>query len=342
MEITCLHCGQRAEATRELAGRTVECPHCGGQVKVPQGLFAADKGDKRRKLYEYAVSAASTLVIHAILLVILGLIYWGLTQGRGFEVGEVGIGQLPNEELTAHDDSQLEAGEEIAAAPAMELEDDFAEIATPVEPLDEGLAISPIVPSGGSKAGGAGGFDAGPAGGAAGFGLKAKFMNVEAEGRYFCIIADASTSMTGPKLEFVKAEIIETMSGLKTDARVYVIFFNHRAQPYPERRWLAKSERQSVKDWMQRQVVASGLTYPVDAFKIAMSLKPRPDVIFLMTDGEFNPPVPPVPPQIAALNAGSKKVTIHTIAFVDRVGEPELKQIAADSGNGTYRYVPGF
>jgi hypothetical protein len=95
------------------------------------------------------------------------------------------------------------------------------------------------------------------------------------------------------------------------------------------------------------------------AFQRAMSLNPKPDVIFFMTDGIIPTNVPE---KVASLNTGPQKVQINTILFGGEVGtsfrpgvrmspalkkrfeemkeqgEKMLRQLATDSG-GNYRFV---
>ena len=62
--------------------------------------------------------------------------------------------------------------------------------------------------------------------------------------------------------------------------------------------------------------------------------RPRPDVIFLLTDGEFDQAVAGL---VKRLNADGN-VTVHTIGFLYKTGEAVLKQIAEQNG-GKYGFV---
>jgi hypothetical protein len=59
-----------------------------------------------------------------------------------------------------------------------------------------------------------------------------------------------------------------------------------------------------------------------------------PDTIYLLSDGEFDRAIIA---RVKKLNAGGK-VTVHTIGFLYRTGEPILKKIAAENG-GQYKFV---
>jgi len=79
-------------------------------------------------------------------------------------------------------------------------------------------------------------------------------------------------------------------------------------------------------------VVAMGETDPSRAIDRAFAV--RPDLVYLLTDGEFDRAVIG---QIGRLNAGGK-VRVHTIGFVYTSGEEVLKEIAAGNG-GLYKFV---
>ena len=72
-----------------------------------------------------------------------------------------------------------------------------------------------------------------------------------------------------------------------------------------------------------------------DGFQKALAMKP--EVIYFLAEGRFDPRVIE---QVRKLNAGARKVPIHTIAFLgqDDGYFDQLKQIAADSG-GKFKYV---
>ena len=83
-----------------------------------------------------------------------------------------------------------------------------------------------------------------------------------------------------------------------------------------------------------RTIQAGGGTDPTDALLTAINM--NPDVIFLMSDGEFNESV------CDAVRAarGNKPISIHTISFVDNSGEAVMRRIAEEN-RGMYRFEPG-
>ncbi len=184
------------------------------------------------------------------------------------------------------------------------------------------------------------------------------FLNSTARGQRFCIIADNSGSMAGEALEYVKRELLSTLSSLNPESQFCVMFFNSTVEPMPFKGWL-KGTRENVarvSPWIKTRGAGGG-TEPQMAFVRALQLDPRPDVIFFMTDGLIPSNVPVV---VAALNTGKPATVIHTIMFVSTVLQPAsglpqprqgflppptplelieavrlLRQLANDSG-GTY------
>ena len=80
----------------------------------------------------------------------------------------------------------------------------------------------------------------------------------------------------------------------------------------------------------------NGSTNPSPAFMDVFDVRPRPDAIYFMTDGEFPRQVAT---EVASMNEGND-IPIHCITFVSRDAEAVMRQIAARSG-GSYTHVPG-
>ena len=118
--------------------------------------------------------------------------------------------------------------------------------------------------------------------------------------------------MNGPPLAYVKVEINKTLNAARS-AKFYIVFFNSRAEPQPNKKWTSgKKDIDALTAWVQG-VNAGGGTQPVTGFLAAFQIDPPPDVIYFMTDGQFDPQQVQ---QIKAMNAKLKKpATIHGIAF---------------------------
>jgi hypothetical protein len=140
-------------------------------------------------------------------------------------------------------------------------------------------------------------------------------------------------------------EIATTLRSLGEETPFYVIFFARVPLPMPADNWRqGKTEADKVENWMTGVGRLYG-TLATPALKKAMSLLPKPDVVFLLTDGRLGGSDPAG--SIAALNKTEPKTVIDTILF-SRTGAaiPEgaaarnnLEKIARDSGGEFRQYV---
>ena len=280
-------------------------------------------------------SAMVSIIFHTLLVAGLGLWAYG---GRGegeLEGEEVQIAQLPIAELEDDPAPELQTTQADSGA-QQESDLELLEV-TPLTVSDAGQ-LELVDVAGGMGVGGQGSMQlAGSQAEAAGMAGQASFMGLQARGRRFCIIADCSGSMRGGKLEYVRQEIVKTVSELTGGTQFQVYFFNGRAIPFPLPGWRRPVDLRELSRWVE-SIKAGGSTHPETAFRQAMELTPRPDGIFFMTDGKFDDDVVD---QIAKWNATGRRTPIHTITFIDRSAEALMKKIAADSG-GRYRHVAGF
>jgi hypothetical protein len=272
-----------------------------------------------------------------VLLLFCALVVYD-PAGSGQVGEEVQIGFLPEVQLSRHPAEELEASEADTSTAQEQLEEVLAPL-SPAEAAAEeqafGVDFLEVAPFGaGDQVGDIGG----PPGGG-GIGDEVTFMNVRATGRRFCIIADTSGSMAGPKLEYVKEEVLETVGSMKPTARFQIVFFSSREIPYPKSGWMQpQREYADLETWL-KTLYGSGGTQPITAFRVAFALDPPPDAIFFMTDGLF--PVTVVEEVAALQRSTGRQVVIHTISFMDRSSEFMMQDIARNSG-GTYRHVAGF
>ncbi len=346
MNVRCFHCGKSVQISAEQLGGEVQCPACGGVVRLPE----ADAREPTRSVatllgggwLNNSVSGLISLVLHMAILLTFAMVTCDFRGGGGAEGEEVLIGELPQLQLSQQNDEALDAeAAQAEAEPQQETLVETLEVITPIESsagdfsLD--LDLSEFSPSGGGS-GGAPEVSALSGGGGA-LGQGASFMGLHAKGTRFCIIADCSGSMEGPKLDFVKEEVLETLSTMASRGRFQLIFFNSRAIPFPQAGWRhPRRDRADVATWLQGLSAAGG-TDPTPAFLQAFQLSPPPDAIFFMTDGLFEERVVD---EVATMNRQSgRNVQINTISFMDTSSEPLMRRIASDSG-GRYRHVAGF
>lgn len=292
-----------------------------------------------------------SLMVHLVIVAVAAVIYVGGAQaggaGEGDGSGTVGVAVMTEAELGALQSAGLDAD-----APAV------ADAAAPLPGAETELSVTEVAGTGGEAGGissglgsmtsgmGAGDISGGLSAGGGSGGGAASFFGVEARGTRFAYIVDVSGSMdagvgtgTLKRIDILKAELGKSLDALLENAYYFVsLFSSPPPKPLGGRlEWVQSSD--SGKQFQRRTVpliVAEGSTEPVDAFKMVFSLRPKPDAIYFMTDGEFNEEYAL---QIARFNA-EWRIPIHCITFVSREGEKTMRKIAADSG-GTYTHVAG-
>ena len=145
-------------------------------------------------------------------------------------------------------------------------------------------------------------------------------------------IIDRSGSMTCA-IDFVKAELKRRIGELDEANMFHVLFFSS-ATPVemPPRRLVAATERNKrLACEFIDGITARGETDPSKALERAFAV--RPDVIYLLTDGEFERSVVDL---VKQLNP-DKRVKVNTISFLYGP-HVVLKEIAKQTG-GTYTFV---
>jgi hypothetical protein len=173
----------------------------------------------------------------------------------------------------------------------------------------------------------------------------ATFFGVAASGKRFAYVCDISGSMDKPagdgrarRIDVLKSELVTSLNGLADNAQYFICLFSDDAAILDDQvAWIdATGEGKQWASDRMKQVEAEGDTRPLRAFQVVLSLDPKPDAIYFMTDGEFERNYVR---EIARLNE-QYHVPIHCITFVSRKGERLMERIAEDSG-GTYTHVPG-
>jgi hypothetical protein len=179
-------------------------------------------------------------------------------------------------------------------------------------------------------------------------GQKMTFCGVEGGGNHFVYLVDCSKSM-GAAFESARAELIQSIEALKPDQRFYVVFFDEHpdymriTDPNADESEsvLATAEnKRALMQWAMKVTMDSGKA-PYDPLKFALNL--GPDVIFLLSDGEF-------PAGIESLLSEGNHVEnlfgdqqirsiVHTIGYHSQEGEARMRAIAQQN-QGQYRHVP--
>lgn len=167
----------------------------------------------------------------------------------------------------------------------------------------------------------------------------ANFFGVEANGSRFAYIADVSGSMSvSGKVESLQVELIESIQGLSENAKFFICLYSSGPMPLGGQQKWTDATKQGL-GWairLIRRIEAEGGTEPMGAFVNVFQLRPRPDAIFFMTDGEFDASVAN---EVAALNA-RYEIPIHCITFGSQRAQAVMEKIARDS-HGTYHHVQG-
>lgn len=240
-------------------------------------------------------------------------------------------------------------------SPSMEQLDPVDDLTTAAEAIDPVGELEQGVDMPSGAAGAASEIAAGA--GAAGSGSGASFFGLEAVGRRFCYIIDVSSSMqTGEpnaRIDIVKRELTRSLLALIESSEFSVVLYaGNSGWLFEERQWLDSTQRNKLvaearvasiileynrRDGVGRFGVTQNGTAPSSAVEKAMSLTPRPDAIYLLTDGEFGEPG--VPGFVRNLNRSSL-IPVHCLFITDRDGDPgvesDLRTISSESG-GSFR-----
>jgi von Willebrand factor type A domain len=285
-------------------------------------------------------------VCHLMMLVALGLMV-AAGNDRAPDI-RLAAGVSEGTDLPAQDDALLQDAVQMESASTT-----LAENAPAVGPVrlfdDTAMAVSDFgsvaaptdMAAGTGGAGGTAITDFGDGEGGGGSGLAGKgatnFFGVEGYGKRFVYVVDCSGSMSeGQKFQRAVYELLQSIEQLQKDQQYFVVFYNHRSYPMDSPGLVSATEKQfeKTREWISLARPQGG-TVPQPA--LIAALKMKPDAIFFLSDGLFDPETSRV---VRQANRGkSTRVPIHTIAFANRENEAIMRTIARNSG-GKYRYVP--
>lgn len=309
-----------------------------GEPADAQGTSAGFLGWlNRHKVHVLASSAAVSLLVHVIVLVIAALIQMNKPVAQlGSASPEVEFAVMSDQELSQLTAEALELDtpdSSSSAALDLQAEIDLGDLET--ELLDLSTDAGDIsTPLGGGDLEGVG-LGAGDS-----VGSGASFFGVEARGNRFAFVVDVSGSMSlDGRMAAMQKELIRSIQSLFTSSKFFVAFFSTGAGPLGDRgvAWIDGTD--SNKNWARTHVMAQrpeGGTNPVPAFMLLVELEPVPDAIYFMTDGEF----PEDRADEILQMFRRRNVPIHCITFGSREGEAVMRRIAA-STRGSYTHVEG-
>jgi hypothetical protein len=296
--------------------------------------------ESRKALIKSGLAWGLSALLHISLVIICMGVGWdiGLVTGEGeadvtiVMEGERLIAGTPSE-LAGFDTPTTEVLHEMQT-PQVQVTPIANLSVAPSDSTTETLVGIEVSTSGGVGAISGDEFSSLGAGGVAGGGDGASFFGLKARGNSFVFVVDRSSSMAREPLAAAKAELIRALAELSGRHEFYVIFYNRNAEPLPGTQLYraTPANLRMANTWINT-ISSSGGTDPTEAMKMALGLKP--DVIWLLSDGQFSGRAVA---EIRQANPGAK-VQIHTIAFLSRSGESTLKSIA-EQNRGNYRYVP--
>ncbi len=172
-------------------------------------------------------------------------------------------------------------------------------------------------------------------------------FGVKAEGSKFVYVLDRSGSTEGKLLAAAKAEILASIENIDDVHQFQLVVYNERpkvfnpAGPNGHLAFGTDANRAEVKKFLGG-IEADGGTDHMAALSLAIRM--RPDVIFLLTDGD-KPLV--TARELARIDRVGPGIMIHTIQFGDGPptvstrcpgGQGWMEKLAKQSG-GEYRYV---
>lgn len=181
---------------------------------------------------------------------------------------------------------------------------------------------------------------------------KVQFAGLDGGGNHFVYLVDSSNSMK--KFNDARTELLRSIDSLKPDQRFYVVFYDENpkymrianpSQEEPASVYATPENKQAFRRWAMAVQQARGQS-PPEVLKFAFKL--RPDVIFLLSDGEFTGQTETVIRennlQENLFGESGPISIIHTIRYPGvsstegRQAEVQMQRIAAENG-GQYRNV---
>jgi hypothetical protein len=181
-----------------------------------------------------------------------------------------------------------------------------------------------------------------------------QFCGVDGGGNHFVYLVDSSGSMRDG-FQSARSELLNSIDQLQPNQRFYVVFFDEEPDymrlsdpdvDEPRSVMATPENKKRLRRWASTVEMNKGKA-PYDVLPFALSL--RPDVIFLLSDGEFPDAIAKIlreQNRNENLFGDSGPISIvHTIRYHGIEGETGKKaeatmvQIAQENG-GQYRHVP--
>jgi uncharacterized protein YegL len=188
--------------------------------------------------------------------------------------------------------------------------------------------------SGGSGGGSNGGGDG--SGGDGGSGATTvRVFGVGGRGTKFMYVFDRSSSMTGQKLQEVKAELLKSLSALNRQHQFNIIFYDDHFDVWKPGGKLvaANASNKSAAEGFVKAIAAQGGTTHLPPLLEAIRYKP--EVIFFLTDGQSLKQT-----ELEEICRQSGKISINVIQYDDGSdGKSEILRQLASRNRGQYKYI---
>ncbi len=309
------------------------------QARIQELLEERHRIGRRRRVHLALLGLAVSLPIHIMILIWLSVSYKEPPPGAGERATVVlDLSVLTDESLQdmlepfetedmLTPEVQMDPGDE-----SMALEVDQS-LELPKLELDR-AAAGLSTELGGDGVGSGTGLGSGQGAGTAFFGIRAK-------GNRFAYVVDISGSMRNQgRLQLAMNELKRSLQALPDYAQFKIALYSDDAVLPPfQSTWLragANRVRQ-CSEWLDQQAPTGG-TDPVPAFQYLFSERPRPDVVFFLTDGEI-PRGADFEILTLNLSPGGRPAMINCVAFSADASQAALREIAQGSG-GTFKFVP--
>ncbi|CAN5765119.1 hypothetical protein BH11PLA1_BH11PLA1_03930 [soil metagenome] len=284
------------------------------------------------------VACVLSLIVHVVLGFIGYQYHIRFSSGAAATGGTVEVATMSESQLAALEDAELNS-----IAPGVDDTRPSNPDTTPAIELPGGAGMENTGDIGalGDGLGGAGagtGIGLGDGAGGAGGGT-ARFFGMEARGSRFAYVVDISGSMMdGGKIEALRKELATSIDALPEGTQFCVMLFSSVSRPLMKRdSWFtatSKNKNEAIK--LIEDIHAEGGTEPLTAFTAIFSkLRPRPDAIYFLTDGQFDSEDGN---RIISMSRNAGRVAIHSLTFVSRDGEMIMRRIARETG-GNYTHV---
>lgn len=160
-----------------------------------------------------------------------------------------------------------------------------------------------------------------------------KFFETETRATSIGYVVDCSSSMNGEKFQNVCLKLAESILALTRDQEFFVVFFNDNFFPMtgsaPPKLVRADSSNKRAILQFLTSAQATGGTEPEPALRFMNTV--RPDIIYLLTDGEFSPL-----DELTYQAFNDAGIKVHTLGF-ETGGRIAILEEIARRTSGTYQ-----